>query len=228
VPATPPPPTIDAPAGPLPAGPVGLAALAQVDGASYARVGSGFVLALPAGGAVGALAAHSLPGLGDAGHAFTSIALALPAAPTVLLIASGTLYGAPGVPRTGEDLAVDYVLLRLHPAAFDPALALPADPRGAAQPGERVLLYGGDGAARPGTVLTSASTATWALMDERFEPAGLSGAPVLSAHTGRVVGMAIAASRRAGRVLIGFGPVSGLLARAAEAAIFPAIAGYTR
>ena len=108
------------------------------------------------------------------------------------------------------------------------------DPRGAAQPGERVALYSGlgnaDGTVRVllGTVTTSAPTAAWLLMDDSFDPNGMSGSPVLSAYTGRVVGMAVAATSEQGRLLIGLNPIGGLVAHALAAHDFPLIAGYNR
>jgi hypothetical protein len=62
-------------------------------------------------------------------------------------------------------------------------------------------------------------------MDEQFDPGLLSGSPLVSGHTGKVVGMTIAAAARGGRLILGFHPI-GSLVRLAEAAVdTPALAG---
>ena len=66
----------------------------------------------------------------------------------------------------------------------------------------------------------------WVLMDETFDPGMMSGSPLLSQHTGQVVGMAIAASPRGNRLTIGFHPIGSIVRLAEGAATFPALAGY--
>ncbi|MGD8794753.1 MAG: hypothetical protein PVF47_19545, partial [Anaerolineae bacterium] len=89
------------------------------------------------------------------------------------------------------------------------------------QPGERVWLFSGV-ASRPGrklagTIQSADERAFWVLMDERFEPSQMSGSPVVSQHSGRVVGMALVGSPRRGRLLIGAQPIGWLVGRAASA-----------
>jgi hypothetical protein len=133
-----------------------------------------------------------------------------------------TLWGPPGRPRTGADLTVDYLLLRVD-QLVESGLLLRPDPRGAPQPGERVSLYGGLGSAGDapdileGTVQAVDDGGVWVLMDRWFNPYGLSGAPLLSQHTGQVVGMAVAASQGRTRIYVGVHPI-GSIVRLAEAA----------
>jgi hypothetical protein len=235
---TPPPPAIAAPAGPLPGGLAGVGELAQFGADSYRAVGCGFVLQLPDDAVIGVTTAHSVAGLGQPGNDLRHIAFADPQRHSVgvgPVVDFDTLYGQPGVPFSGDDLSVDLVLLRLPGAAEAArALAQAPDPRGAPQPGERVALYSGlgdlDGRASVlrGTVLSSAPTAAWLLMDDNTDPGGMSGSPVFSAYTGRVVGMAVAATHQAGRVLIGLNPIGAIVAHALAASTFPAIAAFTR
>jgi hypothetical protein len=204
-------------------------ALAQFAGGGYEAVGSGFFLRLPGGGVAGVTTAH---GVARPGAAPERLAFALPGQ-TDPLAAFEALLGEPGVPRTGADLSVDFVLLPALEVPR-PALALEADPRGGPQPGERVTLLAPrpDAPALNGTTLSAGDEAAWVLMDERFEPGGLSGAPVVSAHTGRVVGMAIAAAWRGGAdetaLLIGLHPAAALLRHAAAAETTPGLAALER
>jgi hypothetical protein len=55
-------------------------------------------------------------------------------------------------------------------------------------------------------------------MDERFDPSHMSGSPLVSRHTGRAVGMAVAASPRRNGLLIGAHPIGSLVQRAEAAA----------
>jgi hypothetical protein len=231
---TPQPPVIAAPRGPLPHGLAGLRELAQSAGQPYQSVGCGFFLRLPSGQEIGVTTAHSVAALGQPGNDLQRVAFSLPGSLDASRLADfKDLYGLPGAPRSGPNLSVDFVLL-LPPGPVDPALALEADVRGAPQPGERVALYSGlggpDGARRVllGTVTSSDPTNAWLLMDDRFDPSGMSGSPVLSAQTGRVVGMAVAATRRRGRVLIGLNPIGAIVQHAEAARDFPAIEGYRR
>jgi len=116
-------------------------------------------------------------------------------------------------------------------ATIDPALVLDPDPRGLPQAGERVMLYSlmNDQARRfDGAVLSVDPTAVWVVMDEEFEPSGLSGSPFISQHTGKVIGMAIATTRRGGKVLLGLHPIGSLVEKALRALTFPKISDYRR
>lgn len=218
---TPPPPTILLPRGTLPAGPVSFEELALYRGADYVLVGSGFLLKLDDSRVVGVTAAHSVA-IGNAERPLEKIALRL-AGQDRFIAECDTLHGHPGRPFTDEhELRVDYVLLHLH-APVDPLLVLEADPRGVPQPGERIALFSGLGDGRggrrvlEGTVQSADEAAAWALMDEWFNPAMMSGSPILSQYTGLVVGMAVACSLHRNYLLIGFHPI-GSIVKLAESA----------
>ena len=224
---TPPPPTILAPRGEMPAGPLGLQEWAQYRGEAYRPVGCGFLLSTPGGQVVGVTTAHSVS-LGDPDRPLERIALGVPGRENYA-VESDTLRGAPGRSRTGQDMTVDYVLLQpdVDP---DPDLVFTPDPRGAPQPGERVWLYSGrdnDGH-KPfipeGTVQSAGDTAIWVLMDDWFEPQGMSGSPLVSQHTGHVVGMVVAVSPRRGRLLLGAHPVGSIVRLTESASEFPTLA----
>lgn len=178
-------------------------------------MGCGFLLGLEDGQIIGVTTAHSL-GLPDPARPLERIAFGIAGAPGFVIEFGVVL--ARGVPRTGGDLSVDFVLLAVpEGAAVDPALVLGPDPRGAPQTGERVSMFSGmgdgDGGVRSfeGTIYSVNQSAAWVLMDEIFDPGGMSGSPVLSRHTGRVVGMAIAVAPRGGRVMIGLNPVAAIV-----------------
>lgn len=103
-----------------------------------------------------------------------------------------------------------------------PGLVLVPDPRGGPQPGERVVVYSGV-LAEPqgGAVFSSGGRGAWAVMDAPFEAALTSGAPVFSEHTGLIVGMALVAGQREGRLVLGIHPIGSLVEKglAAEVAI---------
>ncbi len=221
--ATPLPPTLNAPKGSLPGGVVGLKEWAKYDLNNYRPVGSGFLLQLPNGPVIGVTTVHSVGDIGDPSNLLESIAFQIAGeAAGEDVFQSDTLYTVPGVPRTGDDLSVDYVFLQV-PQSIDPSLALPPDPRGLPQPGERVSLFSGlgDGAGGRriigGTVQTADPKAVWVLMDPMEDPGGMSGSPLLSNYTGKVVGMAIATLSRGDRYLIGFHPIGSLLEKAQTA-----------
>ncbi|MCA1789081.1 MAG: hypothetical protein LC667_04245 [Thioalkalivibrio sp.] len=98
-------------------------------------------------------------------------------------------------------------------AAPDPSIVLQPDPRGSPQLGERVSLYSGlgDGNAIQrvfeGTVERITPGGVWIRMDESFEPGLLSGSPVLSQHTAKVVGVTTAALVAPGPLRIGISPI---------------------
>jgi hypothetical protein len=227
-------PVIAAPRGPLPNSPGGLLEWTRYDGGSYNPAGHGFLFRLPnepGSGArvVGVTTAHSLSF--GVQPPLRNIALALHER-TQPVIEFDTLRGEPGEARSGEDMSVDYVLLNVPTeAALDPALILDPDPRGLPQAGERVVLYSilNDQARRfDGAVISVDPTAVWVVMDEEFEPSGLSGSPFVSQHTGQVIGMAIATTRRGGKVLLGLHPIGSLVDKAQKAQTFPKISDYRR
>lgn len=225
---TPPPPTLTAPRGELPPGHAGLEEWAQyADGAG--AIGSGFLLRLETGGLVGVTTAHSLYLSGWLGRRLESLAFRRPQSSDTAAVFT-RFHGAPGRVFTGHNFALDYVLLSPE-GSVDEALALTPDPRGAPEPGERVVLYSGlgdgQGGPRPltGTVTTVGEAAIWVQMDEFFEAGGMSGSPLLSAHTGRVVGMAISAGHNA-PLLVGFHPIESLATKARQAETFPSLDEY--
>jgi hypothetical protein len=83
-----------------------------------------------------------------------------------------------------------------------------------------VLLYSGLGDGRggqrilPGVVESVDQNGAWVRMDSVFDPGLMSGSPVLSQHTGRVVGMTIAMSWKPGALMIGLNPVGAMVSKA--------------
>jgi hypothetical protein len=228
----PPQPTIVAAREDLPAGPAGLQEWARYGDGDYRLAGCGFLLLVPNGDVVGVTAAHSLA-LGGATYALESVAFRV-AGDEELIAEFSALYGIPGQPRIlSMDLTNDFVLLRLD-QDVDPSLVLEPDPRGAPQPGERVVLYSGLGddsdrqGVYEGSVLAVDELGAWIVMDEIFEPALMSGSPVVSGHTGQVVGMALAATLRDGRLLMGIHPIGSLVAKAEMASVFPSLVDFRR
>lgn len=227
---TPPPPTITAPRGPLPDGVVAFEEWVRFRGESYRWVGCGFLMARSDAPAspVGVTTAHSAPP-GDPNHVLESIQLRA-VQPSGYTLEFSTLYGAPGRPRSGDDLTVDYVLLRPS-HAVESGYVLLADPRGAPQPGERVSLVKCVGGATggqhvlEGTVQSVDTAAVWVLMDAPFAPAEWSGSgsPLLSQHTGQVVGMLIAGMLRGTSLLLGMHPVGSLVEKMTTAESFPTL-----
>jgi hypothetical protein len=228
---TPPPPTIALERGDLPSGHAGLEVWAQSTGGDFMHVGSGFLLQLPVmvdgRSVVGVTTAHSL----NLGGGLERLAFRLPQTSSTL-VEFDAFHGLPGRAFTGYAFTADYVLL--SPINLPPeAPLLRPDPRGGPQPGERVVLYSGlgDGQAGPrplpGTVTASDFEAVWAVMDDDFDPSRMSGSPLLSAHTGLVVGMAVAASRGA-PLQVGFHPIGSLIDKAEQAAQFPPLSGFRR
>ncbi len=225
----PPPPVIAAPRGPLPVGAVGLVEQVQYGSGAYASVGRGFILRLSDGRLIGVTTAHSVSF--GAQPPLKRVALVEPAQ-SVPILTADRLHGEPGTARSGGDMTVDYVLLVVPPdAAIDPALIVQPDLRSLPQPGERVTLYtrlSGQPRTFEGSIISAEAHAVWAVMDDDFEPGGLSGSPFISQHTGGVVGMLIAATRRGGRLLLGLHPIGSLVQRAEAAEVFPKIEAYRR
>ena len=212
LPPLPLPPIITAERGNLP---TGIAAFEEriQSGSEYTLLGSGFLLELPDGDVIGVTTAHSLAGREFAPMVFTLAGRAEQAA------TFSRLYVPRGQPRAGADMTIDYVLLAPD-APPAPAFVLRADPRGAPQPGERVSLFSGLGDGRggqrilPGVVESVDRNGAWVRMGSLFDPGLMSGSPVLSQHTGRVVGMTIAMSLRPGALMIGINPVGAILRNA--------------
>lgn len=235
---TPPPPTILAPHGEMPPGPVGLEEWVQYRGEAYVLSGSGFLIGLDGGQVVGVTTAHSVS-IGDPDRLLERIALAA-AGQAGFVAEFDTLRGAPGQPCT-EDFSIDYVLLQAG-QPIDPGLVLVPDPRGVPQPGEHVSLFSGLGDGHggrrilSGTVESASETAVWVLMDqETFNPSMMSGSPFVSQHTGQVVGMAVAATLRhlrlfppRYRVLLGMHPIGSIVQLAESADEFPGISEQRR
>jgi len=230
---TPPAPTITAPRGPLPDGVVSFEEWVRFRGEGYRWVGCGFLMAISGASTspVGVTTAHSAPP-GNPDHVLESIQLRA-VQPSGYTLEFTTLYGLPGRPRSGDDLTVDYVLLRPS-GVVDSRYVLLADPRGAPQPGERVSLckcVGGEGGGQhvlEGTVQSVDAAAVWVLMDVPFAPAEWSGSgsPLLSQHTGQVVGMLIAGMLRGSSLLLGMHPVGSLVERVTAADRFPTLEEY--
>ncbi len=225
----PPPPIITAPRGQLPSVPVGLKEWARYQGEEYQPAGSGFFFLLDNRTVVVATTAHSVA-LSRSDHPLERIALGV-ADEAGFIAEMNTLFGEPGKPRLGRGLTGDFILLRVdHP--IDPALVLLPDPRGEPQAGERVALYNGLGdgsgglSVRMGTVQVMNRYGAWVVMDEIFHPGGMSGSPFLSEHTGKVLGMALAASQREDGTVIGMHPIGSLVEKGKAASTFPEIWEY--
>jgi hypothetical protein len=224
---TPLPPTILAPRGPLPALSVGLQEWTQYRGEAYHLAGCGFLLSLDDGQVVAVTTAHSVS-IGNPNRLLERIALSV-AGPDDPVGEFEVLWGQPGRPRSGEDMTVDYVLLRVD-VPVEPGLVLHPDSRGVPQAGERVSLYSGlindDGNQRvlEGTIQSTSDAAVWVVIDRWFNPALMSGSPFVSQHTGEAVGMAVSASPRRTRLLIGMHPIASLVQLAQAATEFPRIA----
>jgi len=228
-PAIPAVPTLTVPRGALPTEPVGLVEWTRYGTGDYRPVGRGFLFRLPQGQVVGVTTAHSLS-FNSQPHV-TTIALAR-SEWSQPVIEFDALHGEPGEARTGEDMSIDYVLLNVPiDHSIDPDLILDPDPRGSPQAGERVVLYSlvkDQPRVFQGAVLSVDPSAVWVVMDDAFDPSGLSGSPFLSQHTGQVIGMAIATTRRGGKVLLGLHPIGSLVEKGEAAHTFPKITDYRR
>lgn len=222
-------PVLTVPRGALPTAPVGLVEWTRYGTGDYHPVGRGFLFRGSVGQIVGVTTAHSLSFSSQPPLTNITLAQGEWSQPVIEFEA---FHGEPGEARTGEDMAIDYVLLSVPiDHAIDPALILDPDPRGLPQPGERVVLYSlvsDQARVFSGAVLSVDPHAVWVVMDEAFDPSGLSGSPFLSQHTGKVIGMAIATTRRGGKVLLGFHPIDSLVEKAKAAQTFPKIADYRR
>jgi hypothetical protein len=222
-------PTLTVPRGALPTAAVGLIEWTRYGVEGYRPVGRGFLFRLSDGQVAGVTTAHSMSF--NSQPPLRNIALAQGEWSNPV-IEFDTLRGDPGNARTGEDMSVDFVLLNVPiDHSLDPALILDPDPRGLPQAGERVALYSyvnDQPRVFQGAVLSADPSAVWVVMDDSFEPSGLSGSPFLSLHTGKVIGMAIATTKHASKVLLGLHPIGSLLRKARSAQNFPKIADYRR
>ncbi len=218
---TPRPPAITALRGNMPIGWPGLEARAIYAGSESIPSGSGFIFRLPGGGVVGAAAAHSFDLAGE----LQTVEFSLDEASIELDV----LHGSPGEPRAlSMNLTNDYVLFAVQEQS-PPGEILEPDDRGFPQPGERIVLYPGFGAEngeRWGTILESDRNGAWAVMDDAFEAGMMSGSPIVSFHTGRVVGMALAAGLRDGHTVIGMHPIGSLVEKGLEAVDLIPLAEY--
>jgi hypothetical protein len=195
-------------------------------------VGSGFFFWSHSGDVVGATSAHSLE-LGNVDHVLDRVAFRI-VGDDSHAVECTELYGDPGRPRFfGLDLTRDYVLLRLS-GDVNTSLVIDPDPRGAPQPGERVVLYSSldeaftEGSLLEGAVLVVDEIGVWIIMDDVFEPGMLSGSPVLSQHTGKVIGMALTATLRGGDLILGVHPIGSLVTKADQASDFPSLRDFKR
>lgn len=228
---TPPPPTITALRGDLPVGNLAFEEWARYDLNNYRPVGSGFLLRVAGGEVIGVTTAHSVGDVGDPANLLEQVAFQIPGRDG-FVVEFDVLYADPGQPRTGDDMTVDYLLLKPS-GTLDLGLALEPDPRGAPQPGERVSLISGLGDGTGGRRLIGGTVqwvdieAVWVLMDNMEFPGGMSGSPLVSDYTGRAIGMAIAEMPRGSRYLIGVHPIASILAKAAAARLIK-IGDYSR
>ncbi len=204
LPPLPPPPTIRAPRGTLPAQNVALREiLITAQGETW--VGSGFLLRTASDTVYLVTTAHSL---GTTPPPQAQLALRTADGRTIAQIPLSA--ARIGRPRSTDDLRVDYVIAPLD-AVTEPAWVLRPDPRPWPLPGERVVLHTGTRAPVPATVRQVEARAIWLETDIWFPPGLSSGGPVLSEHTGGVLGMAIAARFVGTHLLIGLHPTASLL-----------------
>jgi len=220
---TPRPPTIAAPAGPLPEGNVGLQEFAQYSDGDFIPVGSGFLLKVDET-IVAAVTAHSLS-IGDQDHLLKRVRLGVAGAADFVAILD-TLHGQPGRLAIGPNMSVDYVLFQVASAVAAEYVLLP-DERGGPQPGEAVVLFSGLGDKMfTGTIQAANPETAWAVFPDYFDPAQMSGSPFVSAYTGRVVGMAVGAAGRNGRLYIAMHPIGSLVEKARAADRFVRLIDY--
>jgi hypothetical protein len=223
-------PTIYSPAGELPVAQVGLQEWALYRNETIRCVGSGFFFKISDSSVIATTTAHSLE-IGNKEKPLEVVAFKIPGEDqfSAELV---KLHGEPGQARLfGQNLSKDYVLLQVEHRPEDELILVP-DPRGNAQPGERVVLHSGhcgeESGARifHGSVLTVDEHGIWVVMDDDINPATMSGSPVLSMHSGKVIGMTTAAAIQEGRILIGINPIINLMERAFQAQVFLRLKDY--
>lgn len=192
-------PVINAPPGDLPQGWAALSG--EVGGRSMA---CGFLLELPGGSRLGVSTSHAVP------WSWSGDEAVMRAADGQVVVRLGGMLRR-GQPAWGRRLALDYGLWSVQEVTQS-AVFLQPDPRGQAQVGEAVRVYSRERAAEGGSqswsavVMAVEPEVTWIQLEASFNPLGYSGCPVLSAHTGRLVGMAVVGKNRP-PVVMGLLPV---------------------
>lgn len=220
---TPLPVTPVAPVGALPTAHVGLALWARYDFGEQMG-GTGFFLRLPDDTVVAVAAAHSLiPAWLRSVTLREQASLNFPA-PREFALAE--FYGPPGRPTNLRVMAGDYTLLVAPPAIAQtaPELILTPDPRGYPEVGERVRLVCATVALQPDGRCQMDATVThvdldgiWIALDANFDAVGSSGGPVLSLHTGHVIGTVSAGMLRGGDPQrLALNPIAAILQAALE------------
>jgi hypothetical protein len=199
---TPPAPLIAAAPGKIPAGPLAFYGIYM-----GGRISCGFVMEAENGRQVGVTAAHATADLPPG----TSMMFQT-AEGDVAARLSGPLER--GSPFVGEQFTTDYVLWAVTEMVH-PGAVLRADERGNGQAGEAVWVYGpGTGASADqrwaGVVMQAGPAATWIQLEDTFNPGGLSGCPVVSAVTGKLIGMAVAGANQP-PVVMGLHPAGALI-----------------
>jgi hypothetical protein len=204
-----PPPVILVPSGPLPGG-------YRAFGGTYNgnTFSCGFLLDLEDGRRVAVNAAHSIPHLPPQ----TPGELWAPDGKRAALLKGQIAYGQI---FSQNRFSMDYVLWTVADDTA-PEYFLKPDPRQQVEPGERVWVYSlsenGAGGSKlwPGAVMSAAPDAIWIQLEDSFNPAGFSGCPVISQHTGRVLGMAVSGANQP-PVVMGLHPVASLVEKARKA-----------
>jgi hypothetical protein len=126
-----------------------------------------------------------------------------------------------GSPFRQDHFTMDYVLWKVE-EVIDPGSILQPDPRGAGQPGESILVYSrldngaGESLSFPGVIMAVTPEATWIQLEASFNPRGFSGCPVVSQHTGQVIGMAVS-GRDLHPVVMGLHPIGSIVEKAEQA-----------
>jgi hypothetical protein len=206
---TPFPPVIDAPQGDVPHGYVAFTGRANTIDFSC-----GFLLRLENGRLVGVSAAHATPVLPPG----TPAEFLLPGGARAAIL-NGQI--AHGRAFQQDHFTMDFVLWAVGEIS-DPQRYILPDPRGAGQPGEKVLVYGriedgaGGSQSWPGVVMAVEPEATWIQLTDSFSPLGFSGCPVVSQYTGRVIGMAVAGHDMP-PVVMGLHPIGSIVEKAEKA-----------
>ncbi len=206
---TPPPPVINAARGTLPVGTLAFTGLTQGH-----VISCGFLLELDDGQRVGVSAAHATPRQPSGIPAEFRFADGKPAAILTSQIAHGRVFYQ-------NHFSTDYALWSV---AEDTPIErfLKPDPRGQGQPGERILVLRQAGEYErgpngwPGVITRVTPEATWVQLDDSFDPRGYSGCPVISQHTGRLIGMAVAGANQH-PVVMGLHPAGSLVEKAQAA-----------
>lgn len=220
---TPMPVTPVAQVGTLPTAHVGLELWAQYDFGEQTS-GTGFFLRLPDDTVVAVVAAHSLiPGWLQSVTLREQATLNLPAPREFALT---EFYGPPGRPTNLRVMAGDHALLVAPPDIVEtaPDLILTPDPRGYPEVGERVRVICAfipiqpDGRCQVDATVTHVDpTGIWIALDFNYDAGRTSGGPVLSLHTGQVIGTVSAGMLHGGDPQrLALNPVAAILQSALE------------